>query len=730
MFRTTDALPVLDARAVAAIGDESWVATSAGLFVRTAPKTPFRPVPLPEGCGDVADVAAGRGVLGVSGALVACGTRFLEVLPSGEVLAGPWDAPLPVSHVFACAGVAYAVGGGLLVAGETGVFAGPEGVVILDGTCAGGEPWVSSGDGLWSWSDGAWRLEWTPESPVTALAGADDVRDGSGSAFAAAGDEVARVAPGLGVIASWRAAPGGLPTAPATSLAAAGGFLAVGHPIGVSLLHPETGSVEHFHSLRWLPAEEARDVSLSAGGDLWVATPGGLARLHRDATALADKADRMFEALDRWHWRMDGFVTAGAVFPDPWSEGPASRWDDDNDGQWTEEAVAAFCYAFAVTGDPRYREAARRAVDNMLLLIDVPAADFEAAGLGRGFVTRSLVRDDEGPVFESKASQSNWHLVHHSDGRDYYWKDDTSSDEVTGHFFGLSVYHDLCATDDLERARVAKGITDLAGYLLDHGFTLPDLDGKPTTHGDWSPAKISIAVDGVETCIDLGHDIVDCVGAWAGGGFLDSLEILGGMLAAWHASGEDRFLQAYETLITEYRYGEVATFSDHVLTWTNPGVANYCDHELADLAFLTLLRYEPRPERRERWIGSLLAAWEYEEGERNPLKVLAMASAVHDVPGLDDGVRTLVEYPEDLRDVLVDNAHRRDAARGVPDRFGEPQFTTVFPYDEIQTMRWDHNPYRVRDGGDGRMRMSPAFWLLPYWGLRYYNAICEAGPAR
>ncbi len=407
---------------------------------------------------------------------------------------------------------------------------------------------------------------------------------------------------------------------------------------------------------------------------------------------------------------------------------PASLWDDDNDGQWTEEAVAAFCYAFAVTGDPRYREAARRAVDNMLLLIEVPAVDFEAAGLGRGFVTRSLVRDDEGPVFESKAGQSNWHLVHHSDGRDYYWKDDTSSDEVTGHFFGLSVYHDLCATDDPERARVAKGITDLAGYLLDHGFTLPDLDGKPTTHGDWSPAKISIAVDGVETCIALGHDIVDCVDAWAGGGFLNSLEILGGMLAAWHVSGDGRFLQAYETLVSEHRYGEVATFSDHVLTWTNPGIANYCDHELADLAFLTLLRYEPHPERRERWIASLLGAWEYEEGERNPLKVLAMASAVHDVPGLDGGVRTLVEYPEDLRDVLVDNAHRRDAVRGVPDRFGDPQFTTVFPYDEVHTMRWDRNPYRVRDGGDGRMRMSPAFWLLPYWGLRYYHAICEPGP--
>jgi hypothetical protein len=73
----------------------------------------------------------------------------------------------------------------------------------------------------------------------------------------------------------------------------------------------------------------------------------------------------------------------------------------------------------------------------------------------------------------------------------------------------------------------------------------------------------------------------------------------------------------------------------------------------------------------------------------------------------------------------VDNSHRLDAESDVKDRHGDPQFKTSLPYDELPILRWDHNPYGMAGGGDGRARMSPAFWLLPYWGLRYHGAICE-----
>jgi len=341
--------------------------------------------------------------------------------------------------------------------------------------------------------------------------------------------------------------------------------------------------------------------------------------------------------------------------------------------------------------------------------------------MSRGFVSRSVVRDDEGAIFDDKAERPNWHLVNFSDGHRYYWKDDTSSDETTGHFYGLSLYYDLCARSDTERAEVANYVGALATAILDGGLQLLDLDGEPTTHGYWNPERLAIAVDGLEACVES-HPPLDCIDAFGGGGFLNSVEILGALLAAWHVTGEARFFRAYETLIEDHRYDEVATFGENNVTWSSRALANYCDHELADLAFLTLLRYEPDPDRRALWIRSMLDAWEWERGERNPLKALAMAAAMAESPGLPEGERTLREYPEDLRELRVDNAHRVDVAPGGSDRFGVAQFDTVLPYDEIYVVRWDENPFRM--GAD------PTFPYVAAYVSHYATALASWGTVR
>ncbi len=723
MVRTPQQLSDLDVRAVLPCNDKIFVGTRTGVFVTQNLDWEFTEVDLPEWPVYVEDLELD----GDGNIWAAAGAMLVKIDQSGKVLSShQWE--VEVMRAFACGEQIYAVGGTQLLSLEGDVLQpvspSPPAEQVFSGACIADVPYVGTTTGLWVLSAGLWTPLWEPEggaSVRTVAAGGDYLAAATpGSVAVVLDDEVKDI---------WSPEPGRLPTGNIHSLdiSGDGSTLAVGHNIGASIIHLDDGTVEHFHSHRWLPGEFAQDVALTPDGDkhvLWVGTTNGLARLHKEESYIRDKADHMLNELDQWYWRMDGFVTANAGFTDPWEGEPNPLWDDDNDGQWTEELVGAACYAYAVTGDEKYYETAKKAVTNMLMLIDVPAVDFEAAGLGRGFITRSLVRDDEGAVFESKATQSNWHLVDYTDGHQYYWKDDTSSDETTGHFFGLPLYYDLCAKDDEEREWVAEHITALAGYILDHGYTLPDLDGEPTTHGDWSPDKIPIALDGLDVCMDNGHDIVDCVGAWAGGGFLDSLEILGHMLAAWHVSGEQRFLDAYEELVTTHRYGEVAMFTKDAATWTEKGLANYCDHELADLAFLTLIRYDPYPDRRAMWTKSMMDAWEWEVEERNPLKALAMAAALADSPGLAAGVQTLVDYPSDLRDWNVDNSHRLDAEPDKPDRHGDPQFKTVLPYDEIPIQRWDHNPYGVKGGGDGSSRKSPAFWLLPYWGLRYYNAIC------
>jgi hypothetical protein len=729
--RTTDLLPDLDVTAVAAIGDAVLAATPSGFFVRRGDDPAFAAEELLLGpCAGLFLTSTDDGVTATC-ALDDCAAAIYlldETLEVADGLtAGDCDPPLATfTDAFRCDEAVWMVWDGKLLGHAYVVITMKPDAVAA--TCVAGEPWVANAAGIQRLEGGPWKGEWLPVCNADQCGGMTLMAAGPAGIWAAGGQRVLRLDES-GVVEEFTVGLGGLPYDHYTALAPSpdGTKLAIGHDIGVTLLHLDSGRVEYFHSGRWLPGDEVRGLSWDGDGGLWVATSAGLARLSKEEIYLQTKAELLLDKMEQWFFRLDGFLTAGANFDDPWEDDTSTLWDDDNDGQWTEEGVGALCYAYAVTGDERYYEAAQRCARNMMLLIDIPAVSFEEVGMPRGFISRSVVRDDEGPVFASKATQSNWHLVHWTDGHDYYWKDDTSSDELTGHFFGLPLYYDLCAKDDEERAEIAEHVTVLADYLLDHGYTLPDLDGEPTTHGDWRPERLTMALDGLPACMDAGHELVDCVDSWGGGAFLDSVEVLGFFAAAWHVSGELRFLEAFEYLAGPARVGESAMFTENVATWTGRGTANYCDHELADLAFLTLLRYDPDPDRRQQWIASMLAAFEYEKGERNPLKSLSMIAFLPEIEGLEEGVRSLVEYPDDLRMWRVDNSHRLDVEPDVNDRHGDPQFKTALPYDELPILRWDHNPYGMAGGGDGSSRMSPAFWLLPYWGMRYHQAITVPG---
>jgi hypothetical protein len=596
--------------------------------------------------------------------------------------------------------------------------------VILSAACSSGHLIVAAEHGAFTLAGDLWQPFWIPPGDEPALS----VDAAEATVVIASLSAVAVLEADGTLLRTYSALDGEFPGLPNTCVAVdpSGSRFAVGHDIGAT-----TGRVgasqqlEHFHSQRYIPGQRVNDLAFVSEDQLWTATSGGASLIYKETITLAEKAERMFATLNRWFWRLNGFVPPSAWLNDPWHPETARLYDDDNDGQWTQEAVAAFCYAYATTGDKRYYDAARRAVENMFLLMDVPGPQFEAAGLGWGFVARSVVRDDEGEIFDNKAPQSNWHRVTHSDGHDYYWKDYTSSDETTGHFFGWSIYHDLCAKDDEERAWVAHYLAGLGLYILQHGYQLLDVDGECTSHGYWQPERLAIGVDGLGPCLEAGHGLEDCADAAFGSAYVNSVQILGAMLASWHVSGDKRFLDAYESLISEYRYDELATFNEYVLTWTQRGIANYCDRELADLAFLTLVRYESNPQRRQMWAQSMLDAFPFEAEERNPLKTLAMASVLEDVPGMKEGVQSLRDYPLNLQQFLVDNSHRRDMIPDVSDRHQNPQFTTVLPYDELPVLRWDYNPYGVSKGGDGREMIAPTFWLLPYWGLRYHGVIVQ-----
>ncbi len=722
LYRSVEQLPDVDVRDLAVIGDQVLAGTAGGLVVYAELDDRFDALSLPGGAGPVRALAR-RTLADGRLALLLDDRLLLSDLAGGGTSI---DLAEPAAAL-ACDGdsrVWLGTESGLLLSEDGGppaaVAAAPAGPITAlahDGQ----RLWLAAAAGLYS-------LDGDQLSAHPAAAGPlpdDDVR---ALAALAGGGVLAGCATGAALVGNTAPqallpGPDALPAGDVTAVAGGAGGLLLGHAIGASYTTAALDRCDHYHSKRWIPAQQVTAVALQGQRRRWIATPAGISRIELVETTLAAKAALM-ESYNPAFWRLD-FVSDDGRRDDAWDTGaPIHQHDHDNDGLWTQMQIAAWSYAAGATGEQSFCQRARRAMRAMMWQIDIPAVSFEAAGRRPGFVARSFVRDDEGEVYTSKIDRDNWHLVENwQDGHDYRWKDDTSSDETTGHFFGYPVYYDLCAADAAERAELAAHAEALADHILDNDFRLVDLDGEKTTHGHWNPQRLAIALDGVGSCMDA-HPLELCTEAAYGGGWLNAIEILGHLLAAYHMTGAERFYRAYEELLVEHRYGELVDFHEDIFTVTSRALANHSDHELAMLAYHTLIRYEPDDQRRQRWIDSMLAMLEYEWPERNPLWAAIAASAVGSGYHLQDALGTLREWPEDWREWRVDNSHRRDAVRDASnDRFGDAQFTSVLPYDEIRTLKWNTNPYQISGGSDGRPVQAPWPWLLPYWMMRYHGVI-------
>jgi hypothetical protein len=131
----------------------------------------------------------------------------------------------------------------------------------------------------------------------------------------------------------------------------------------------------------------------------------------------------------------------------------------ENDGLWTCMYGASQCYAAAVTGSPKHRTAARQVFEAIRFLQTVTQGGQPSPP--PGFIARSVLPADgpdpnvgrwsrEGQVQQAgrdrlwKVFQPRWPLS--ADGQ-WYWKTDTSSDELDGHYFFLPLYYDLVADE-------------------------------------------------------------------------------------------------------------------------------------------------------------------------------------------------------------------------------------------------------------------------------------------
>jgi hypothetical protein len=323
-----------------------------------------------------------------------------------------------------------------------------------------------------------------------------------------------------------------------------------------------------------------------------------------------------------------------------------------------------------------------------------------------GFPARAIVRVGE----EVIKSHGEWHpsetytapgtaVPGPSPDGAWEWKGDTSSDELDGHYFGLSIFHDLVA-DDAQKQEIREVIARITDHLVDHGFLLIDLDGLPTRWGVFAPRYLN--------------------GSWEAERGLNSLSILSHLATAHHICGDRRYLQAAAGLIRDHHYA-LNALNQKIMP---PGDVNHSDDELAFVCYYPLLTYERDLDLRRLHLLSLERSWRIERPERNPLWNFIYGALTGNPCDAEAAAQTLAEIPLDLVNWPVRNSHRADVTCAPRlGRFGEVEALEPLPAGERPVGKWNSNPFRLDGGGDGRHEEDATHYLLPYWLGRHHGLI-------
>jgi hypothetical protein len=481
------------------------------------------------------------------------------------------------------------------------------------------------------------------------------------------------------------AGPQGLPVEATTCLAP--GFtndLWIGTRHGA--VRHVAGQFHYFAGRRWLPGDHVHDLAVD-GQDVWVATDAGAGLIRYQPFTLAKKAAWYEQHLEAWGQKRLGFTHK-------------LEWDDalnqyvrevsDNDGGYSGDYLAAQSYRWAVTRDPVARREALRTFHALRWLERMTGIP--------GFPARAVwVKGERGHKagHGSGGFAAEWNDC--ADKR-FEWKGDTSSDEITSHFYAVGLFLELVA-EGKEREMATQHLAALADHLIRNNWSLVDHDGKPSRWGRWSPEYF--ATD--EGRFDRG---------------LQAAELLSFMRTAHHFTGEPRFEEAYQRLV---KLGYPGFTLRQRSTFPPEDIAHFED-QLGFWAWWNLLRHETNPDLYATYRRSYERSYETVRIERNPWYQFVFGVLTgHDCEPAA-AVDHLREWPLDLRVWSFENSHRADLR--TPDGFRAPK-GGVRPFSprEHQPMRWDAWTMQEDGGTGGRDVAEPGAWLVTYWMARFHGYI-------
>ena len=505
-------------------------------------------------------------------------------------------------------------------------------------------------------------------------------------------------------------------------------------------IHFDGNIWEYRQGKRWLPDDYVNDIAVAKDGSVWIATSKGLSHIYKEKMTLAEKAKFYENEIDKYHRRTPYEYVLDVTLP---KAGNKSEWiqhDSDNDGLWTGMYGAAECFAYAATKDPIAKVRAKKAFEALKFLGDV--TQDAPISPPPGFVARTILPTSghdpnlgrvEDDIRKQKNDDRLWKVYENRWPKDktgkWYYKTDTSSDELDGHYFLYGLYYDLVADTEEEKTRVRTHVKKLTDHLIDHDFQLVDHDGKPTRWSRFNP-------------YELNHDK-----NWFVERGLNSLSMLSYLSITHHITGDDRYRELSNMLIEDHGYAQNMTdqkFNRGV------GTGNHSDDEMAFMSYYHLINYETDPELKSRYAFSMYMNWMLEAPELNPFFNFAFRAATasedfvdawgtYDLEPhpewLDESMETLIRFPLDRLNWNHTNSHRTDIQKlhswnrtfdqENNSRKGYRVNGKVFPIDERHINHWNHDPWNMNTGGSGTELSTGMVYLLPYYMGLYHGFINE-----
>jgi hypothetical protein len=633
---------------------------------------------------------------------------------------------------------------GLREAGESISLHGPEHVAIRQiALSPRGVIHAASRDGLVAWNGS----EWQPVNVRDGLGRAWAVENVLGVAFDSKGRLWFATKAGVGcqTAEGWRFYEGkdGLPWNDFTSVTA-GADGEVWFTTHLGVIRFDGKEWQYRQGPRWLPHDDVAQAAVDAQGNAWFATAAGVGCIEHRPMTLAEKAEFYEQEIEQYIKRTPFGYVAEAPLHKPGDKSSADPQDTDNDGLWTSMYGAGECFAYAATKDPKAKERAQKAFEALRFLQKVTQGgahsppkgyfarairpiDWPDPNIGRLEGDRQAQQTDKlWKVYEPRWPKS-------ADGK-WYWKSDTSSDELDGHYFFYPLYYDLCADTEAERERVREVVRDVTDHLLTHGFVLIDHDGKPTRWAIYGPQY-------------LNHDPF-----WWQERGLKSLSILSYLAVAEHVTGDAKYAAASRELIDREGYSQNAMFDK---VQNGPGSGNQSDDEMAFMSYYGLLRFSRDEALKNLIRSSFFHYWVNEAPEMNPffnfayaaLSLEATAStpwgnlSVKPWPGWhEDAMATLYGFPLDRLNWPLHNSHRLDivflppVASGdvespdVPHQRGNLLNRKVLPVENRHFNHWNTDPWQLDYGGNGDELAAGTVYLLPYYMGLYHGFIQKPKP--